>query len=56
MSIVGFVCQYSVFDTAKMLVKCKGLSVEDAIQEMQSKLGILPPEIVIRIKEEAMRW
>ena len=56
MSVVGFVCQYSVFDTAKMLIQCKGLSVDEAIQELQNKLGILPLEIVERIRGEALKW
>ena len=51
---VGFV-QYSVYDTAHALV-LKGLTIEEAIAEIENKLGLLPTNIKERIKEEAMKW
>ena len=50
------VTQLDVFKQVKVLVKDKGMTLEDAISEIESKLcGKLPKEIIAQIKEEAER-
>ena len=50
------VTQTDVFKQVKVLVKDKGMTLSDAISEIESKLcGKLPKEIIAQIKEEAER-
>ena len=48
--------QLDVFSQIKVLVKDKGMTLEDAILEIESKLcGKLPEHIIAQITEEAER-
>jgi len=50
------VTQLDVFKQVKVLVKDKGMTLEDAISEIESKLcGKLPENIIAQITEEAER-
>lgn len=46
-----------VFSQVKVLFKNKGMTLEDAIKEVEDSLYCrLPDDLKIRIKEESYRW